>query len=147
MHSITVTTGATVQGQLLARIGAVTLDNNTITNGICESTSHIPNDDEQDTDEETKPEDKDEDITTEVDKDITTEVDEDITTEVADDITQENYITPVVVEAPDVVVQETVTGGELPNTSSPWYSILFAGLGLMIISAISLKIIRRYEKN
>lgn len=35
MESITATTGATVQGQLLARTGAVTLDNNTITNGVC----------------------------------------------------------------------------------------------------------------
>ena len=35
MASITATTGATVQGQLLARNGAVTLDNNTITNGFC----------------------------------------------------------------------------------------------------------------
>ncbi len=36
MASITATTGATVQGQLLAINGAVTLDSNTITNGICE---------------------------------------------------------------------------------------------------------------
>lgn len=35
LASITAKTGATVQGQLLARNGAVTLDNNTITNGIC----------------------------------------------------------------------------------------------------------------
>lgn len=35
MDSITATTGAQVQGQLLARNGAVTLDTNTITNGIC----------------------------------------------------------------------------------------------------------------
>ena len=35
MQSITATTGATVQGQLLARNGAVTLDTNTITNGYC----------------------------------------------------------------------------------------------------------------
>ncbi|MDD2481090.1 MAG: ice-binding family protein [Lutispora sp.] len=33
--SITADSGATVQGQLLARNGAVTLNNNTITNGIC----------------------------------------------------------------------------------------------------------------
>src|SRR5680860_631451 len=35
LTSITANTGATVQGQLLARNGAVTLDTNTITNGIC----------------------------------------------------------------------------------------------------------------
>ncbi|HWP96060.1 MAG TPA: ice-binding family protein [Syntrophomonadaceae bacterium] len=37
LTSITATTGATVQGQLLARNGAVTLDNNTIINGFCET--------------------------------------------------------------------------------------------------------------
>ncbi|MHB8128984.1 MAG: ice-binding family protein [Mobilitalea sp.] len=36
MESITANNGATIQGQLLARTGAVTLDNNIITNGICE---------------------------------------------------------------------------------------------------------------
>src|SRR5660397_4176 len=35
LTSITANTGATVQGQLLARNGAVTLDTNTITNGLC----------------------------------------------------------------------------------------------------------------
>lgn len=35
MTSITATTGARIQGQLLARNGAVTLDTNTITNGVC----------------------------------------------------------------------------------------------------------------
>jgi len=35
-QSITTKTGATIQGQLLAQIGAVTLDTSTITNGICE---------------------------------------------------------------------------------------------------------------
>lgn len=37
MTSITANTGAVVQGQLLARNGAITLDNNTITNGFCET--------------------------------------------------------------------------------------------------------------
>ena len=36
-ESITATTGATVQGQLLALNGAVTLDSNTITNGFCQT--------------------------------------------------------------------------------------------------------------
>ena len=42
LTSITANTGATVQGQLLAMNGAVTLDNNTITNGICETTTVTP---------------------------------------------------------------------------------------------------------
>ncbi|MBC8059582.1 MAG: DUF3494 domain-containing protein [Clostridiaceae bacterium] len=42
LTSITAETGATVQGQLLARNGAVTLHSNTITNGFCE-TATIPN--------------------------------------------------------------------------------------------------------
>ena len=37
LTSITATTGATIQGQLLARNGSVTLDGNTITNGLCET--------------------------------------------------------------------------------------------------------------
>jgi len=41
LTSITANTGATVLGQLLARNGAVTLDTNTITNGVSQS-SKIP---------------------------------------------------------------------------------------------------------
>lgn len=37
LTSISAKTGATVQGQLMARNGAVTLESNTITNGICAS--------------------------------------------------------------------------------------------------------------
>ena len=40
--SITANTGASVQGQLLARNGAVTLENNTITNGLCAYVTHTP---------------------------------------------------------------------------------------------------------
>ena len=40
--SIAAQTGATVQGQLLARDGAVTLDTNTITNGICATSTTSP---------------------------------------------------------------------------------------------------------
>jgi len=39
LASITANTGARIQGQLLAQTGAVTLDNNTITNGVCTTMS------------------------------------------------------------------------------------------------------------
>jgi len=42
MTSISLGNGATVEGQLLARVGSVTLDNNTITNGYCGDTSLPP---------------------------------------------------------------------------------------------------------
>jgi Ice-binding-like len=42
LTSIAAQTGATVQGQLLARNGAVTLDTNTITNGFCATITHGP---------------------------------------------------------------------------------------------------------
>jgi hypothetical protein len=42
MQSITATTGAVIQGQLLARNGAVTLDNNTIINGFCDISTVTP---------------------------------------------------------------------------------------------------------
>ena len=41
MDSITLTTGARVQGQVLARNGAVTLDTNTITNGACAAAASL----------------------------------------------------------------------------------------------------------
>jgi hypothetical protein len=39
LASITATTGATINGSLLARDGAVTLDTNTITNNLCDETT------------------------------------------------------------------------------------------------------------
>ena len=42
LTSITATTGATIQGSLLARNGAVTLDTNTITNAPCAAASATP---------------------------------------------------------------------------------------------------------
>lgn len=142
MQSITVTTDATVQGQLLALNGAVTLDNNTITNGFCETPlpNDGPDDDDeviQDDDEVIQHDDEDDDEVTQEDDDVAQE-DNEVTPE-------DNEVTPEVIEAPEVIVHTTVTGGELPNTSTPWTTILFAGLGLMIIGAVSLKIIRKYE--
>jgi len=41
LTSITAETGATIQGQLLARNGAVNLDSNTITNGVCNTLTPV----------------------------------------------------------------------------------------------------------
>lgn len=82
LQSITATTGATVQGQLLARNGAVTLDTNTITNGFCANVA--------------------------VDN------------------------TPNTSQA----VTETVTGGELPKTATPWYTIFLIGFALTLIGIV-----------
>jgi len=48
MTSITATNGAEIQGQLLARTGAVTLDSNIITNGVCAVAVVEPDEPEQD---------------------------------------------------------------------------------------------------
>lgn len=80
LTSISAQNGATIQGQLLARNGAVTLENNTITNGLCATAQ-----------------------------------------------------------------SSTVTGGQLPTTATPWYSILVAGVGLVIAGVVIWNIRRRNE--
>lgn len=78
LTSIAAQTGATVQGQLLARNGEVTLDSNVIDNGLCAAVV-VP--------------------------------------------------TPTTTGTP---TPGTVTGGQLPATGSPWYSVLFAGVVLAV---------------
>jgi hypothetical protein len=75
MQSIAAQNGATVQGQLLARNGAITLERNTITNGLC----------------------------------------------------------------------ATVSGGELPTTATPWYNLLLAGVGLLIVGVVLWRLKRHDE--
>lgn len=87
LTSITAATGATVQGQLLARNGAVTLDNNTITNGICLST--LP--------------------------------------------------------TATAGVKSTVTGGQLPKTSTPLYELFIIGAVLTLVGAVGWRNRKRYE--
>ena len=94
LTDIRVATGATVQGQLLARNGTVTLDTNTITNGPCE------------------------------------------TPPAATAATTETTIAP----AP---VTTTVTGGQIPKTSTPWYNVLIAGAALILIGAMGWWITRK----
>lgn len=105
MESITANTGATVQGQLMARNGAVTLDNNTITNGICETTPTAP-----------------------VVKSSVPAVKLAATT------------LPVVNS-----VKNTVTGGQLPNTSTHLYDVLLIGSILTLVGALGWRSRKRYE--
>lgn len=113
LTSITATTGATFKGQLLARNGAVTLDTNTITNDVCAAVvSASPS----------------------------------TTPPVATPPT-ESTATPTIVPSetpsanasasasPSAVASEspspvmtTETGGQLPNTETPWVNVLVFGL-------------------
>jgi len=93
LESITATTGATVQGQLLARNGAVTLHANTITNGICNPILNTPSE----------------------------------TGVIGGSITQ------------------TVTGGQLPETSANLYELLLIGATLTLIGALGWRSKRRNE--
>ena len=161
MSSITATTGATVQGQLLAINGAVTLDSNTITNGICEAvipavpvtivaaitvpttvtaaviatvaTTTVPTTTVPTT---TVP-------TTTV---PTTTVP---TATVATTTVPTTTVAPPIEIIPITVVTKvspttvTITGGILPTTASPWYNLLFGGSLLIIIGAVSLSIKNR----
>ncbi|HZK61123.1 MAG TPA: ice-binding family protein [Anaerovoracaceae bacterium] len=48
-------------------------------------------------------------------------------------------------QATVVVVPTTITGGELPVTSTPWYNIFFAGFALILAGVMVLGIRRHYE--
>lgn len=132
--SITANTGATVQGQLLAINGAVTLDSNTITNGICivvvpvvevpvveapvvEAPPAIVDSGSSDT------------TTVIIEEPIVEEpaIEEPTVVEVID------VIQPVIVVAPITLPVTTETGGQIPVTATPWYNLLFVGLGLLLV--------------
>lgn len=114
--SITANTGASVQGQLMASNGAVTLDSNTITNGICEET---------DTPVVVTPPDAETPAPVETPVPVVTPP----TTEP----------TPVIVVAPSDAVTETETGGRMPDTATPWYNMLLIGVVLSAAGAAGLK--------
>jgi len=109
MQSITATTGATIQGQLLARNGAVTLDNNTITNGYCATTS---------------------------DGSIDT---------AGGSTDRSGGPTDTAVAPTAKAVTQTVTGGELPKTSTPLYAVLLMGSILTIVGALGWRKRKSYE--
>jgi len=124
MTSITANTGALIQGQLLARNGAVTLDNNTITNGICDvipatgGTANPP-------------------------AVVVTPPAVGISTGAA-------IVTPpavgiatgaAILTSPAVTA--TVTGGQLPDTSSPLYELLLIGAAFILVGSVGWSIRKR----
>lgn len=126
MTSITANTGAEVQGQLLARNGAVTLENNYINNGVCltappvappVSPSHY-------------------DPPTLVTPTETT---------VAAIVTPTAIEEPIETTAPAVV--STIDGGQLPQTSSNLYGVLYIGAAMILLGALGLYYKRKQNKD
>ena len=125
LTSITANTGATVQGQLLARNGAVTLDNNTITNGICEI---IPTPTPTSTPTPTP-------TSTPTTAPTSTPATA-LTSTPAPTTTSTPASAPILLSASPGDVITTVTGGQLPDTATPWYELLVAGITLMLIGTV-----------
>jgi len=210
LTSIAAKTGASVQGQLLARNGAVTLDNNTITNGTCETTSttpptveakatlhvikHVINDnsgkavaadfklhvktaDGIDVDASPAPGAESPGITYTLapgtyvisedvsvgytvsysgDRDVSGNMTVSLGSDDNKTVTITNNDIAAVVPSVDVVspivdtptvpvpVTTTITGGQLPNTSTPLYELLLIGAALTLLGAIGWKSRKRY---
>jgi len=106
-----------VQGQLLAQTGAVPLDHNTIINGPC-VTPTAPK--------------KKSTPTTAAAETAVTAAETAVTAAAAEETTVET--TPVTT---------TVTGGQIPKTSTPWYNILITGAALILIGAMGWWITRK----
>lgn len=175
LTSIAAQTGATVQGQLLARNGSVTLDTNTITNGVCVTGGGIS-------------------VSKKASPTALTSgpgavtytyfVSNPGTINLSNVSVSDNKLSPVTYVSGDLnndqllqpyevwvytgkanlrstttntatasgtasgtvvsdtgtatVAVSTVSGGELPDTGTPWYSLLMAGLALVLVGAFGL---------
>ena len=113
LTSITATTGATFQGQLLARDGAVTLDTNTITNDAC-TAAVTPT------------------ATPTASATVSSTPSASATATPSASETPSATPSVVATETPTPVVT-TETGGTLPNTETPWLNIL--AVGAVVIAA------------
>jgi type VI secretion system secreted protein VgrG len=117
LTSITATTSATVEGRLLARNGAVTLDTNTFVNNLC---AVVPTPTPTPTPTET----------------ATATPTPTETSAPAPEATATPSETPVAEETAETASDERTTdsGGQLPNTDSfNWVSLLALGLGLIAL--------------
>ncbi len=123
LTSITATTGATVQGQLLARNGAVTLDTNTITNGLCAT---VPAS-----------------TTTNVPASTTTTTSSSSTTSTTTRATTTTTSQGTTSTSTHGSTTTTVHRERFPNTGSPISNILFAGAALALVVAVGRRIITK----
>jgi len=130
LTSITATTGATFQGQLLARNGAVTLDTNTIVNDLCVAVTPTPTPTETETATPTPTPTETETATptptpTPTETETATPTPTPTETETATSTEEDVTATP----SPE---RTTDSGGQLPNTDSfNWVSLFALGLGLI----------------
>src|SRR5680860_1039910 len=108
--SITANTGATVQGQLLARNGAVTLDTNTITNGLCPAIATT---------------------TTTSSSSTTSTVPGSSTTTT----TPTTSSTTTTTSTPTSTTTTTLHRHEFPNTGTSWADVFLVGAGLALLGA------------
>ena len=121
-QSIAAQTGATVQGQLLARNGAVTLDHNTITNGLCETITPTP-----------------------TISGVTPTPTPSISGVTPTPTPSISGVIPTPTVTGGKVVTSTVSGGQLPKTSTHLYELLLIGAVLTLVGAIGWISRKRYE--
>jgi LPXTG-motif cell wall-anchored protein len=129
LTSITATTGATFKGQLLARNGAVTLDTNTITNDACAAVTPTPT------------------VTASASSTPTASASSTPSASASETATPSASATPSTTpseeaSASPTPVETTETGGQLPNTETPWVNILALG-ALVIVAGGAILFFRR----
>jgi LPXTG-motif cell wall-anchored protein len=107
LTSITANTGATFRGQLLARNGAVTLDTNTITNDACAAV--VPS------------------ATPSASASASSSASASESASPSASASESASPTPV---------ETTETGGELPNTETPWNLIGLVGAAILLIGSL-----------
>jgi LPXTG-motif cell wall-anchored protein len=118
LTSITATTGATIQGSLLARNGAVTLDTNTIINEPCAAASATPTPTATESATPTP------------------------TATATESATPTPTPTPTATATP---VATTTTGGKLPDTGAEFAAFAAGGLALVAAGVAALRIRKRRD--
>jgi LPXTG-motif cell wall-anchored protein len=134
LTSITATTGATFKGQLLARNGAVTLDTNTITNDACAAVvSASPTVTATPTSTPSASTSTPPVVTPPVASE-TPSASATPSESATPSLSPSASSTPEASASPTPVAT-TETGGQLPNTETPWVNILVIGLAVILVGS------------